>query len=374
MQTFAEQLNAVRKEKGLTQEQLAVELNVSRTTISRWESGRALPDIETIKRLSQVLNVNFFTVEGLTEEAPAPAEETPAPAEEAPQPRPRKKRWIAVICASVLLVICLAAGLVLLEKGKTARIVAASDKPGAYLETLSDGGFGWRATFSFENTGDAAFKPDGVDIIYFEHEEPNMTIQLPYADLGDFMPGEKLTRGGGAMQVPIQANMFSLTHVTCRIYGKDDNGHTVDETAVVQFINRMEKTSAIVSEDPNAACIVATSDKEVAYLEPFFDDGFGWYVNFYFENISNVTFKPDGVETLICAGDTVTMTFFRPYEELMPHMSNGMLYKGGIPLHYPVGVSLLDTTHVICRIYGTDANGNPVDVSKTVPLSQEYRK
>ncbi|MBQ3156063.1 MAG: helix-turn-helix transcriptional regulator [Clostridia bacterium] len=39
MQTFAEQLNAVRKEHHITQEQLAQELNVSRTTISRWESG-----------------------------------------------------------------------------------------------------------------------------------------------------------------------------------------------------------------------------------------------------------------------------------------------------------------------------------------------
>ena len=39
MQTFAEQLNAVRKERHITQEQLAQEMSVSRTTISRWESG-----------------------------------------------------------------------------------------------------------------------------------------------------------------------------------------------------------------------------------------------------------------------------------------------------------------------------------------------
>ncbi len=367
MQTFAEQLNTVRKERGLTQEQLALELNVSRTTISRWESGKALPDIETIKRMSQVLNVNFFAVEGLTED-------TPVPAEEAPQSSPRKKWWIAAICASVLLVICLAAGLILMEKGKTARIVALADKPGAYLETLQDGAFGWRATFSFENTGDAAFKPDGLDIVYYVQDVPESVFQIPYEEMGDFLPGEKLTRGGGTMQVPIQANLLNLTHVTCRVYGKDDNGHIVDETAVVQFINRMEKTAEIVPEDSNAACIIVTADKEVAYLEPFFDDGFGWNINFYFENVSPVAFVPDGVEVICYVNEEAARTFFMPYEDLRPHMSNGQLVKGSVPLHYPVGINLLEMTHVYCHVFGTDAKGNPVDVGMTVPLSQEYLK
>ena len=60
MQTFAQQLNELRKERHITQEQLAQEMNVSRTTISRWEKGIMIPDIDTIKRLSQVLNYNFF--------------------------------------------------------------------------------------------------------------------------------------------------------------------------------------------------------------------------------------------------------------------------------------------------------------------------
>ena len=49
MQHFAEQLGAVRKERHITQEQLAQEMNVSRTTISRWEKGIMMPDIDTIK-------------------------------------------------------------------------------------------------------------------------------------------------------------------------------------------------------------------------------------------------------------------------------------------------------------------------------------
>ena len=111
MQTFAEQLNAMRKERHITQEQLAQELNVSRTTISRWESGKVLPDIETIKHLSQVLNYNFFAVEGLAEDSPTVSEVAPAPEEIERSDTPPVCRnhlvWgLAIVCLC-LLMLCL---------------------------------------------------------------------------------------------------------------------------------------------------------------------------------------------------------------------------------------------------------------------------
>lgn len=41
-------LNQLRKLSGMTQEQLAEKLSVSRQTVSRWETGGALPDLESI--------------------------------------------------------------------------------------------------------------------------------------------------------------------------------------------------------------------------------------------------------------------------------------------------------------------------------------
>ena len=84
MRTFAEQLKAIRKERNITQEWLAKEMNVSRPTISHWENGRIVPDIDTIKHLSQVMNYNFFVVEGVEEEAQTTpeAKEIPAQTEE----------------------------------------------------------------------------------------------------------------------------------------------------------------------------------------------------------------------------------------------------------------------------------------------------
>lgn len=47
-----------RKEKGLTQEQLAEKLNVSSKSISRWENGNTMPDYSLLKGLCNELNIN----------------------------------------------------------------------------------------------------------------------------------------------------------------------------------------------------------------------------------------------------------------------------------------------------------------------------
>ena len=55
---FANNLKKLRKEKGLTQRELAERLFVNRTSVNRWESGSRLPDAEMIFRLSEVLDVD----------------------------------------------------------------------------------------------------------------------------------------------------------------------------------------------------------------------------------------------------------------------------------------------------------------------------
>ena len=54
---FAEKLIALRKSRELTQEQLAEQLNVSRQSISKWESGQVIPEVEKIVELSKVFDV-----------------------------------------------------------------------------------------------------------------------------------------------------------------------------------------------------------------------------------------------------------------------------------------------------------------------------
>ncbi len=54
---FNEKLQNLRKEKGMTQEELAQALFVSRTAISKWESGRGYPSIDSLKEISKYFNV-----------------------------------------------------------------------------------------------------------------------------------------------------------------------------------------------------------------------------------------------------------------------------------------------------------------------------
>ena len=54
-----EKLQALRKQKGLTQEELAAELFVSRTAISKWESGRGYPSIDSLKAISGFFSVSI---------------------------------------------------------------------------------------------------------------------------------------------------------------------------------------------------------------------------------------------------------------------------------------------------------------------------
>lgn len=56
---FNEKLQELRKQRGLTQEELAERLYVSRTAISKWESGRGFPNIESLKAISKTFGVSL---------------------------------------------------------------------------------------------------------------------------------------------------------------------------------------------------------------------------------------------------------------------------------------------------------------------------
>ena len=56
---FNEKLQQLRKQKEITQEELAVAIYVSRTAISKWESGRGYPSIDSLKALSKFFGITI---------------------------------------------------------------------------------------------------------------------------------------------------------------------------------------------------------------------------------------------------------------------------------------------------------------------------
>ena len=59
-----ENIRAIRKSKGLSQQELAVKLNVVRQTVSKWEKGMSVPDSDMLISISEVLETSVSTLLG----------------------------------------------------------------------------------------------------------------------------------------------------------------------------------------------------------------------------------------------------------------------------------------------------------------------
>lgn len=119
-------LTALRAERGLTQEELARALNVTRQTISKWERGLVAPDTVNLSALGRLYGVSLDElVNGPPQEEPAPAEEAPpdAPPESAPagegeaspllQPPPIRVRRLGGKATAVFGTLCLIAAIII---------------------------------------------------------------------------------------------------------------------------------------------------------------------------------------------------------------------------------------------------------------------
>ncbi len=61
---FSENLKAMRKAKGYTQEEVAIKLNVVRQTVSKWEKGLSVPDADVLIKLAEVLDTKVSVLLG----------------------------------------------------------------------------------------------------------------------------------------------------------------------------------------------------------------------------------------------------------------------------------------------------------------------
>ena len=119
---LSENIKTIRKAKGLSQEELAVKLNVVRQTISKWEQGLSAPDSEMLIALSEELETPVSTLLGETVTEPE-ATDLKAISEKLEvinlqlakhrQARRKTAHWIFISLAVVIVLI--AAALMILE-------------------------------------------------------------------------------------------------------------------------------------------------------------------------------------------------------------------------------------------------------------------
>ena len=97
--TFQETLLRERKKRGLSQEELAERLGVSRQAVSKWETGEASPDLSKLLSLSEALDVSLDVLCGLRE----PEADTPADDGRTARRPFLCRRWVSALLALVLL-------------------------------------------------------------------------------------------------------------------------------------------------------------------------------------------------------------------------------------------------------------------------------
>lgn len=120
MNDLGQKIRQARRAKGLTQEQLADAMHVSRQTISHWENNRTLPDYLLLCELAKTLETDVvaFLQElpaGQDEAEPEAAEAPPAAEETLPDPAPVKRRPSLrqqLLIAAALLVLLVGTGTV----------------------------------------------------------------------------------------------------------------------------------------------------------------------------------------------------------------------------------------------------------------------
>jgi len=202
MPKFAQQLTDVRKARNMTQEQLANALNISRSRISRWENGNAVPDIDAVRQISQVLQYDFFSEKDLAPQTPveveaptenetenAAVEETP----DAPVASPKKKYAIfagigaAVVILAIALVLALgkkpnAGGpekfslawyqQTVSPKEKHAHVVVLPRENPTYAVRFEEfpEGVGWFYEFSLEERQGVDFTVSQVTLTMFDND------------------------------------------------------------------------------------------------------------------------------------------------------------------------------------------------------------
>ena len=174
---FHDNLKAIRKEKGYTQETLAIELNVVRQTVSKWEKGLSVPDAEMLQKMAEVLDVSVVRLLGA--EMPREEESRNELAEQlarineqlAMKNRRARRIWRAVLIIPLVVIILLAVA-VTLGRVNTADNRVPAGKV-AYTCTLDGETYG----YEFEYNKNYQILSEGGDIWISDH------IDMEYNDV-----------------------------------------------------------------------------------------------------------------------------------------------------------------------------------------------
>lgn len=404
MDTIGKRLYEARKAKGLTQGQLAAQMNVSRSTISHWENDLVIPDVKSLQALSALLGANLLSAEdaqdvsgevrdalesvqealsdmhdALAEASDAQQSAQEAPAQEAPAPDASPKpsgrhRWILPSLAAVVLVAALCLWLLPRDKPR-AQVTVEPLQPSASLlspEQHDAGVPGWMFTFSVRSESDVPFRPEKATVLFYTADgRIDDKLQLTYDEMRPFMDSDDLALTDTPLHLSFGAELHNppQTRAECVLRGTDENGHELEFRGSVALVQFAVPTATPVPDGATLDWYVQAYAAQTLVegqvfvdvhadqnpIAPQDEDGTPfWLYSIELHELGGADFTLDCMDEFHFAEGRLVQHFTYTAEDLalddgrLP--ANGMLsYSGGFPVQPFDGIGL------IAR--GTDANG-----------------
>lgn len=143
--SLAKKMIELRKQNGLSQQDLADRLGVSRQAISRWETGAVQPLADSVKSLAQVFQVStdYLLNDDLDTPTPPPTAQ-PAPPQEKPKSARKHRKWLlalAALAAAAVLILVTASGTMAYLRWEEDHPVSMYDVLSEKDDGQSDGSF-----------------------------------------------------------------------------------------------------------------------------------------------------------------------------------------------------------------------------------------
>ena len=251
-------IREARKSRGLTQEQLAALLHVSRQTVSHWENGRAEPSYDLLKSLADVLEMDVARLFGEAESVPEPSpdslmqdsctadqgDDAPAPDQptlptRAPAARKPILRISGALCAALLAVLLFTAVLTRLQGAYALRwyqqeTAVPASAPSMLIYTREspipkkgEGRSGmWEFPLFFKEQNGHTFEVTSLRLVWFRKNGTQYTEVLT--------PGEFYAHTGSTVIGPNEIRLINIgkpshygfTHFACALTGLDADGQS----------------------------------------------------------------------------------------------------------------------------------------------------
>lgn len=245
MENLGQTIRERRKVLGMTQEQLADRMHVSRQTVSHWETGRVIPDVESLRMLAEILDFRFTL--GSDAEEKIPGDETDSDHEQVLSLRTERKKlrqkrlwWISLV--ALLVVAVVAAILVISREPKTAEIIVTPQDGETYMfyDTQFGSGAGWDVPFTFENVSDVPFCLDHIECRFYEGDVLCNIIIVPLEQIKPFISSPWMRQGDYPLCWPFGTDHLYLTEMECIVYGTDANGNELHFSGRVRLLPAAE--------------------------------------------------------------------------------------------------------------------------------------